>query len=33
MYSSREAGADAVTAGLDEITTALRLAPPPAVRG
>jgi len=29
----RQAGADAVTTGLDEITTALRLAPPPAVRG
>jgi beta-phosphoglucomutase-like phosphatase (HAD superfamily) len=29
----RQAGADAVTGGLDEITTALSLAPPPAVRG
>jgi phosphoglycolate phosphatase-like HAD superfamily hydrolase len=29
----RQAGADAVTTGMDEITTVLRLAPPPGVRG
>jgi phosphoglycolate phosphatase-like HAD superfamily hydrolase len=29
----RQAGADAVTTGLDEITTAFRLAPPPGTAG